>query len=209
MPTVAKVRRRLGREREERLLAFETEQHLRVPTNDQFGRMGEGSVIVPPARVTCPDRIFIGERVSVHEWSWLSVVRAIDGIEPTLTIGDRTSIGRFAHIACVGEIDIGPEVLTSERVFIGDTYHGYEDPATPVLHQSMANPEKVTIGRGAFLGIGAIVLMGTTVGEHAYVAAGAVVTSDVPARTLVVGNPARAIKRYDDAKGAWVDLSTT
>jgi acetyltransferase-like isoleucine patch superfamily enzyme len=68
----------------------------------------------------------------------------------------------------------------------------------------MATPEPVRIKRGAFLGVGSAVLRGVTVGEHSYVAAGAVVTEDVPPFTLVVGNPARIARRYDEERGEWV-----
>jgi acetyltransferase-like isoleucine patch superfamily enzyme len=95
-------------------------------------------------------------------------------------------------------------VLTAARCFIGDTYHGYQDVTRPVIDQPMADPEKVTIGDGAFLGIGSVVLMGVTVGTNAYVAAGSVVTADVPPRTLVAGNPARPRRRWDDEQGSWV-----
>jgi hypothetical protein len=71
----------------------------------------------------------------------------------------------------------------------------------------MAHPEPVVIGRGAFLGVGSIVLMGVTVGEHAYVGAGAVVTADVAPYTLVVGNPARPVRRWDEAAGDWLPIA--
>jgi UDP-3-O-[3-hydroxymyristoyl] glucosamine N-acyltransferase len=177
------------------------------PDPSAYGAHGEGTWVVPPARVTSPERIFLGAGVTVLEHAFLSVVAAVPGVVPTLRIGDGTRIGRFAHIACVGDIDIGPDVLTSERVFIGDTYHGYEDPTLPVIAQPMVAPKPVRIERGAFLGVGAVVLMGVTIGEHAYVGAGAVVTTSVPARTVVVGNPARVVRRWDEATGAWVDVS--
>jgi UDP-3-O-[3-hydroxymyristoyl] glucosamine N-acyltransferase len=189
-----------------RALAAATARDLTPPDPSAYGAHGAGTWVVPPSRVTLPERIFLGDGVTVLEHAFLSVVAAVPGFTPTLRIGDRTRIGRFAHIACVGEIDIGPDVLTSERVFIGDTYHGYEDPDLPVIAQPMAAPEPVRIGRGAFLGIGCVVLMGVTVGEHAYVAAGAVVSRDVPDRTLVVGNPARVVRRWDAAADAWVDV---
>jgi tetrahydrodipicolinate N-acetyltransferase len=103
----------------------------------------------------------------------------------------------------VGEIVIEDEVLTSDRVFIGDTYHDYTNPTLPVLDQPMASPQPVRIGRGAFLGIGSIVLQGVNIGEGAYVAAGAVVTSDVPPHTLVQGNPARIARRFDASLELW------
>ena len=109
----------------------------------------------------------------------------------------------MCNVACVGEIVIEEEVLTAAMVFIGDTYHDYSDPDRPVLDQPMAYPKPVRIGRGAFLGIGSIVLQGVTIGEQAYVAAGAVVTSDVPPHTLVGGNPARPIRHYDEVAKRW------
>jgi acetyltransferase-like isoleucine patch superfamily enzyme len=189
-----------------RALGLATARDLTPPDPGAYGRHGTGTWVVPPARVTLPERIFLGDDVTILEHAFLSVVAAVPGTTPTLRIGDRTRIGRFAHIACVGDIDIGPDVLTSERVFIGDTYHGYEDPERPVIEQPMAPPQPVRIERGAFLGIGCAVLMGVTIGEHAFVGAGAIVTDDVPARTVVVGNPARVVRRWDDVSQAWLDV---
>jgi UDP-3-O-[3-hydroxymyristoyl] glucosamine N-acyltransferase len=192
--------------RRARRLGAATAENLTPPDPSAYGAHGEGTWVVPPSRVTTPHRIFLGDDVTILEHAFLSVVAAVPGVTPTLRIGDRSRIGRFAHIACVGEIVIGPDVLTSERVFIGDTYHGYEDPTRPVIAQPMAPPQPVRIEAGAFLGIGATVLAGVTIGEHAYVAAGSVVTEDVPPRTLVVGNPARVVRRWDDAAQGWVDV---
>lgn len=192
--------------RRARRLAAATAENLTPPDPSEYGAHGEGTWVVPPTRVTTPGRIFLGDDVTILEHAFLSVVAAVPGVTPTLRIGDRTRIGRFAHIACVGTIEIGADVLTSERVFIGDTYHGYEDPALPVLRQPMAPPQPVRIEDGAFLGIGCAVLLGVTVGANAYVAAGAVVTEDVPPRTLVVGNPARVVRRWDDGAEQWVDV---
>jgi acetyltransferase-like isoleucine patch superfamily enzyme len=200
------VRRRLSDLRRSRLVATRTVHDVTPPPPGAFAAFGQDSWIVPPARVVSPHLISIGNQVTVLEHAWLSVVPAIDGVVPSLRIGDRCSIGRMVHIACVGEVVIEADVQTSDRVFIGDTYHDYADPDTPILNQPMADPKPVHIGRGAFLGIGSIVLQGVTIGPGAYVAAGAVVTRDVPPHTLVVGNPGRAVKTYDEHEGAWVAL---
>lgn len=198
------VRQRLDDERRRRSLASRVAGDLTPPPEGYYGRFGPGSIVLPPARVVNAQWVFLGRDVRIHEHAWLSVVPAIEGVTPRLEIGDGTSIGRFLHVACVGEIEIGPSVLASERVFIGDTYHGYEDVGRPVIEQPMAPPEKVTIERGAFLGIGSIVLAGVTVGEQGYVAAGSVVTNDVEPRTIVAGNPARVVRRWDAHAEAWV-----
>jgi acetyltransferase-like isoleucine patch superfamily enzyme len=176
-----------------------------VPPAGAFARFGRASVIVPPARVTNPQWIAIGDEVVLHEGAWLAVVRPDPSAgAPRLEIGDRTRIGRFAHIACAGEVRIGPEVLAADMVFIGDTHHGFADPTQPVSRQPLAPPRPVVIERGAFLGIRAVVLEGVTIGENAYVAAGAVVVDDVAPRTVVAGNPARPVRRWDPAAAAWV-----
>lgn len=186
-----------------RELARATARDVTPPPPSRYGAYGRGTHVIPPARISRPDRIFLGDDVTILEHSWLSVVASVPGVEPTLTVGSRSSIGRFSHVACVGSITIGDGVLTSERVFIGDTYHGYEDPERPVIDQPMADPAPVVIEDGAFLGIGSCVLMGTTVGRGACVGAGAVVASDVPPWTVVVGNPARVVKRFDESTGTW------
>ncbi|MBA2283588.1 MAG: acyltransferase [Acidimicrobiia bacterium] len=204
----AGARQRVADERRTRLLAAATARDHVPPAPGRFGAYGRNTWLVPPARVTTPEAIFLGDDVTILENSFLSVVAAVPGVTPRLTIGDRTRIGVQSHIACVGEIDIGPDVLIATRVYIGDTYHGYQDPTVPVMDQPMAPPVKVSIGRGAFLGVGCAVLMGVTLGENAYVGAGAVVTADVEARTLVVGNPARPLKRWDPDAGAWLAISS-
>ena len=188
------LRRRAAELRRDLALARATVRDLRPPPPSAFASFGERSWIVPPARVSTPSSIRIGDDVVILEHAWLSVVEAVDGVVPSLRIGDRTRIGRLVHIACVGDITIGADVLTAERVFIGDTYHGYEDPSLPILRQPMAPPRAVRIGDGAFLGVGSIVLAGVTVGEGAYVGAGAVVVDDVPEHAVVVGNPARRVR---------------
>jgi acetyltransferase-like isoleucine patch superfamily enzyme len=179
------------------LLAAATARDMTPPPPSAFAEFGAGSWIVPPARVTCPHLVHVGARVIIQEYSWISVAPVFEGVTTRLTIGDGTFIDRLVHIACVGEIVIGPDVIIGERVLIGDSYHRYQDPDTPVIHQPMSRPEKVVVERGAHIGLAAIIGHGVTIGENAYVGAGAVVMRDVPARTVVVGNPARPVRRWD------------
>jgi acetyltransferase-like isoleucine patch superfamily enzyme len=161
-------------------------------------------VVYPPALIIGHDRISMGSDVVVHPGAFLSIVSEQAGrrYDASLTIGDGVRIGNDVVVACCGRIEIGDRVLIADRVFIGDTYHEYRDVQRPVVDQGLHDPRPVSIGPGAFLGIGCAVLAGVTLGEGAYVGANAVVTGDVPAHAVVVGNPARIVRRWDGT--GWV-----
>ncbi|MEX2554282.1 MAG: acyltransferase [Actinomycetota bacterium] len=163
---------------------------LTPPLPVDFGAFGKGSFVVPPTRITRPDRIFIGRGVTIHEGTWLSVVQAHADIVPTMTIGDGVRIGRFSHFACVGRIEIGEGAMISDKVLVCDAYHGYEDVTLLAQQQPMSRPRPVVIEAGACVAIGAIILPGVRIGRNAYVADWAVVSKSVPPGAIVAGNPA-------------------
>jgi acetyltransferase-like isoleucine patch superfamily enzyme len=168
--------------------------------------MGEGSVVYPPALIIGHHLIHLGRGVVVHPGAFLSVVDEHDGrrYHAALRVGDGVRIGNDVVIACCGEIEIADRVLIADRVFIGDTYHEYRDTGRAVMDQGLHDPRPVSIGAGAFLGINSAVLPGVTIGAGAYVGAHAVVVGDVAPHTVVVGNPARAVRRWDG--DAWVQV---
>lgn len=188
----------------ERLFAWRMRRAIHP---ERFAAFGNRSVIVPPAVVRSPHRIRIGDNVLIHDRAWLSVVEEFQDqrFQPSLVIGNRTVFGRDLYVSCVGSIEIGDDVLGSERILIADTYHGYEDPRKPISRQPMADPEPVKIGDGAMLSANVCVLGGVTIGERTYVGAGAVVTKSVPANCVVVGNPAKIVRHYNEDMGRWVD----
>lgn len=181
---------------------FAREMRLRP---ERFAALGSGSVLEPPFRVTRPDRVAVGRNVLIRMNAWFSVFpENPDASGPLLTIGDGSRLGSDLVVACSRRVTIGLNVLAADRVFIGDTYHDYRDPDCPISEQRNAPARPVTIGDGAFLGIGSVVLPGVHVGANACVGAAAVVTQDVPPRSVVVGNPARVVKRWDPSTREWV-----
>lgn len=112
-----------------------------------------------------------------------------------INYGRNTKIGRnvFINFDCVfldlGGITIEDDVLMAPRVSLLSEGH----PLSPEDRQSLI-PGPVVIKRGAWIGAGATILPGVTVGENAVVAAGAVVAKDVPPNTIVGGVPAKIIK---------------
>jgi acetyltransferase-like isoleucine patch superfamily enzyme len=104
-----------------------------------------------------------------------------------LRIGDNTHVGDRTEIHCGHEVSIGADCAISWDVVILDRdYHA--------LDTGDEQRRAVTIGDHVWIGCRAIVLKGVTIGAGAVVAAGAVVTEDVPPRALVAGNPARVVR---------------
>lgn len=162
----------------------------------RFGAFGEHTVVHPPLTVDRPECVSIGPRSFVLAGSWLAFPTAGT---PRLTIGTRTYLGRDLTVLCAQEVTIGDDVMASDRIYIADV-EARPEPGGTVL----GPPRPVRIGDGVFLGTGATILPGVTVGARSLVAAGAVVDADVPENAVVAGNPARLVRRYDRATAAWV-----
>jgi acetyltransferase-like isoleucine patch superfamily enzyme len=105
-------------------------------------------------------------------------------------------VGRYSTIASQSRVSIGPGAALAEGVTVRDQDH-VVDPTIP-LTESGAWTAPVEIGRGCWVGAKASVLKGVTVGDHATIGAGAVVTSHVGAGEVQGGIPARLIRRRAD-----------
>lgn len=106
-----------------------------------------------------------------------------------LTIGDRVFIGDEVMLDCRGGIVLEDDVTLSNRTNIVSHINvGYDDH--PLQKKYPTKESVVTIKKGAYIGTGAIVLPGVTIGKNAVVAAGSVVTKSVKSSTLVAGVPA-------------------
>ena len=139
------------------------------------------------ARVVLGDQSCVRERVQVGD----DVVLGRGSlIENATTVGARTKIQAEAYITAYSlledDVFIAPCVVTTNDNFMGRTER---------RHDQIKGP---TIRRGARIGGGAIICPAVEVGEEAFVGAGAVVTKDVPARMLVVGNPARVLRAVNE-----------
>lgn len=162
-----------------------------------FASWGAGSRLGLRAKLVGPHLVHIGAGVSVGEHAWLNAKDDRGEGAPTLRIGSGTYIGRFAQINAWRSVTIGDNVLIADRVFISDSDHNYADIGIPVRLQSDSFLGAVHLRDGCWIGIGAVILPGVTVGRNSVVAANAVVTQDVPDFVVVGGVPARIIKHLE------------
>ena len=112
-------------------------------------------------------------------------------IAETLHIGNNVSINPYFKCMSAGNIYIEDYVQIGIGTSIITNNHDFYDRAVLTV-------KDVHIKKNAWIGAGAIILPGITIGENAIVGAGSVVTHDVEANTIVAGNPAKVIKKLED-----------
>ena len=122
-------------------------------------------------------------------------------IPPFYTVGgDEIRVGHnvFVNQNCtfydLGGLDIADQVMIGPNVSIITT----GQPLEPAQRRAATIGKPIVIGKSVWIAAGATIIGGVTVGEHSVVAAGSVVTKDVPANSLVAGNPARVIRSIGD-----------
>jgi len=108
-----------------------------------------------------------------------------------IELGNDVGIGAFVNIWGHGGITIGDRTLIASNCVITSLSHSYQQKD---LRHAPAISKKVIIGSDVWMGAGAIVMPGITIGNGAVVGAGSVVTRDVPENAIVVGNPAKLVK---------------
>jgi serine acetyltransferase len=160
-----------------------------------FARCGARTIIGRPARLVAPHLMHIGSDVILGGYAWLNAKDDRQSRQPTLFVGDGAYIGRFVQINAWRHVSIGNQVLIGDRVFISDADHNYEVAELPIILQGDRFVGEVILMDGCWIGTGAAILPGVTIGRNAVVAANSVVTHDVPDRTIVGGAPARQIKQ--------------
>ena len=192
----------------DRRLSFWASTSAQDSRGKKFASFGNRSLIMwKPTTVFNEQYISIGDDTLIGPGVALSA-GMVPGQEciskVVVSIGDRCLIGRGSGIVGHFSIEIGNDVWTGHHVYITDQNHGYEDVTRPISQQSQ--PERpVVIGDGSWLGHGAVVLPGVTIGKHVVIGANSVVTKDIPDFSVAVGSPARVIRQYDETLG-WVNV---
>jgi acetyltransferase-like isoleucine patch superfamily enzyme len=140
----------------------------------------------------------IGKRAEVRlgRWSWVGHGTKIRCHEGVVEIGAKTVLGQECTISAYQHVSIGRECVIADRVMLIDFDHGVVEVDRPIRLQGIYKRD-VRVGNNVWIGYGACILRGVTIGDNAIVGTNAVVTSDVPANAVVGGVPARVIRMRD------------
>ncbi|WP_373514953.1 DapH/DapD/GlmU-related protein [Persicitalea sp.] len=144
------------------------------------------------------NKLVIGEKTIIEDFSVIN-----NGVGD-VQIGCDSLIG--LSNAIIGPVIIGDKVILAQHVVVSGLNHAYQDVRTAIKDQPIEK-KMIVIGDGSWLGANVVVTAGVTIGKHCVVAAGSIVTRNIPDHSVAVGNPARVVKTYDSDRDAWVKVS--
>ena len=161
---------------------------------EDFKKIGDSVIFEENVRVFHPENIEVGNNVYIGHNTILKGY-----YKSKMIIGDHTWIGQSCFLHSAGGITIGKAVGIGPGVKILTSVHKEEELSKPILFNDLEFGE-VIIGDGCDIGISSIILPGVKIGEGSIVGAGSVVTKAVRAYSVVVGNPARILRKRSGGK---------
>jgi len=132
-------------------------------------------------------------RVRLGRWCWIGHGTKLRVHEGELSIGAKTVFGQECTISVYQHVSVGRECIIADRAMMLDFDHGMVEVERPIREQGIYKRD-VSIGHNVWMGYGACILRGVTVGDNAVVGTNSVVTVDVPSNAVVAGSPAKLIR---------------
>lgn len=164
--------------------------------NPFFHKKGKNALVRSRTRMdVVPFNFFaIGENSTIEDFSTVN-----NGMGPVV-IGNNSRVGMSNVV--IGPVTIGNYVIIAQNVVMSGLNHSYQDIDVPTSQQKCTIAE-IKIEDEAWIGANAVITAGVTIGKHAVVAGGSVVTKDVLPYTIVGGNPAKVLKKYNFETKEW------
>lgn len=169
-----------------------------------YQHFGKNTVVYKPLLILGKKNISLGDNVFIRNGVRMEVIEKRGGQRNSgiIDIGDYVSIEQNCHITSGGQLTIGSGTTISADVYISNISHEYSDINTSVLKQPLSYKETI-IGNNCFIGYGARIMPGVHLGDGVIVGTNAVVLKDVPDHSIVVGVPAKVVKRFNANDRVW------
>jgi len=170
----------------------------------KFASVGNNSYIESIDRIIGARNVFLGNDVYIGNHTRIEAHSEWNGkkYKPSIVFGDNVSIGQGFHIAAMGQIVIGQGTVISGNVLVTDLEHEYRDIDLSVSRQDILW-KHTSIGENCFIGYGAVIQSGTELGNHCIVGSNAVLKGKYPDYCVLVGVPARIVKKYNFSLKKW------
>lgn len=165
-----------------------------------FGKYQLPSYIGKPLYISNINRIIIEKRVRIFPYFRMEVLDK----NSSLIIRENTSIGQNFHIISGGgnNLVVGKNTTISANVFITNTEHEYKNIDKHIMLQPLKYRD-TNIGENCFIGFGSVIQSGTVLGKHCVVGSNSVVRGTFPEYSVIVGSPAKVVKRYNSLSKKW------
>ncbi len=164
--------------------------------NPLVHKRGKNAVVGRKARMD----LFPYNRFELGADSFVEDFSVINNAVGEVVIGERTLIGLYNVL--IGPVELGSDIMLAQNVVVTGMNHNFKDVTLPLSKQK-DTIDKTIVKDEVWIGANSVIVAGVTVGKHAVVAAGSVVTKDVPDFSIVAGNPAKVIKRYNFETEEW------
>ena len=135
--------------------------------------------------------------VRLGRWSWIGHDSKIRAHEGEVSIGAKSVLGQECTISAFQRVAIGRECVIADRVMLIDFDHGVVEEERPIREQGIYKRD-VRVGHNCWIGYGACILRGVTVGDNSVIGTSSVVTKDLPANSVSAGQPARVLRMRDE-----------
>ncbi|MEH6680482.1 MAG: acyltransferase [Sediminicola sp.] len=140
------------------------------------------------------NKFSLGEASTIEDFS------AVNNGVGDVIIGNRSRVGLSNTI--IGPVYIGNDVRLAQNVVLSGLNHNYAAIDSPI-HEQGVSTKPIVIEDESWIGANVVIVPGVTVGKHSVIAAGSVVTKDIPQYSVAVGNPARVVKQYNFETEIW------
>ena len=159
-------------------------------------KRGKGTVVCRYTRMDLMpyNKFEMGDKCLIEDFA------TINNAVGDVFIGNRSLVGLSSVV--IGPVTIGEDVMLAQHVVLSGLNHSYQNTRIPIKDQPVTTLP-IIVEDGVWIGANAVITAGVKVGKHAVVAGGAVVIKDVPACSVVAGNPAKVIKQYSFKTDNW------